>query len=75
MSGSERSGSRRRWLRGSPGARENLGAAVVAGAVAASVGLTTFYLTRLFLAREPLSGPPGRLPEGDAEPDDGAGGA
>lgn len=46
-----------RWIRVQPGGRETLRAAVVAGAMAVGVGTVAFYLTRLFLAREPLAGP------------------
>jgi hypothetical protein len=46
-----------RWIRVRPGGRETLQAAVVAGAMAVGVGTVAFYLTRLFLAREPLAGP------------------
>ncbi len=45
-----------RWIRVRPGAGETLRAAVVAGAMAVGVGATAFYLTRLFLSREPLAG-------------------
>lgn len=65
---------RRRWIRVPPGRRDNLGAALAAGALAAGVGVLTFYVTRLFLAREPLDGPPGPSP-GEGGADGGPGGA
>jgi hypothetical protein len=37
-----------------PGRRENLRAGLVAGGVAAAVAAVSFYLTRLFVSREPL---------------------
>ena len=48
-------------------------ALVVAGAVAAGVGLFTYYLARLLLAREkmPGAGPPHEV-EGDASEGGGA---
>ena len=60
------------WIRVPPGRDENARALLAAGALAAGVGVVTFYLTRLLLARERLSleGPPGRTR--DAE-DDGGG--
>ena len=42
------------WIRLRPGRRETAGAALVAGAVGVGVGLATFWLARLLLAREPL---------------------
>lgn len=50
---------RRRWLRLPPERGDTLGAALISGALGAGVGLVSFYLARLFLAREPLDGPPG----------------
>lgn len=46
------------WIRVPPEPRDTVAAGIVAGAVAAGVGLVTFYLLRTFLAREPLKGPP-----------------
>jgi hypothetical protein len=63
---------RRRWVRTPAGGRENAGAALVAGAVAAGVGVVTFYLTRVLLAREPLDDPPAVRGDGSA-PDEGRG--
>lgn len=66
---------RRRWIRVRPDRGENLRAALAAGALAAGVGVVSFYLTRLLLAREPLQGPPGPSPDGAGEPDGRPGGA
>ena len=54
------------WIRVLPDRGDNAGAAIAAAAVAAGVGLVTFYLTRLLLAREGLGedGPPGRADGG-----------
>jgi hypothetical protein len=49
-----------RWIRTPPERRDEVAAALVAGALAVGVGLATFWITRLFLARE-------RLPEAPAE--------
>lgn len=68
-------GTARRWVRLPPEPRDTLRAGLLAGAVGAGVGLAAFYLTRLLLAREPLSGPPGvRNPDGAVERE-GPGGA
>jgi hypothetical protein len=53
----------RYYRRTTPGPRENLGAGLVAAGLAAGVAAASFYLVRLFLAREPLdpassAGPP-----------------
>ncbi len=48
------------YRRTEPGARENLGAALVAAGLATGVAATAFYLVRLFLAREPLEALPKR---------------
>ncbi|HSW31058.1 MAG TPA: hypothetical protein VLH75_16355 [Longimicrobiales bacterium] len=48
------------WIRTPPEPRDDVAAALVAGALAVGVGLAAFWITRLFLARE-------RLPEGPAE--------
>ena len=53
---------RTRYIQIEPGRRENLGAAAVSVALAAGVGITAFYLTRLFLSRETI----GREAEGEA---------
>ena len=42
------------YIRNAPSRRENSRAALVSIGVAVGVGLTTFYLTRIFLARDPL---------------------
>jgi hypothetical protein len=55
------------WIRVPPERGDTVAAGVVAGAVAAGVGLVTFYLVRTLLAREPLSGgapPPARVARG-----------
>ena len=52
-----------RYVRNIPGTRENVSAAVISGAVAASVGLAVFYLARIFLARDRL----GSASEGGSE--------
>lgn len=73
MSGSDRAGPRRRrWVPIPPGRRENAGAALVAGALAAGVGVVAFYLARVVLAREPLDDPPAVRGDGSA-PDEGPG--
>ncbi len=45
-----------RWIRVPTGARERAGSWLAAGIAAVGVGTVTFYLTRLFLSREPLPG-------------------
>jgi len=45
-----------RYLRNEPSSRENLVAALISGAVAVGVGVLTFYLARLLVAREALGG-------------------
>ena len=56
------------YRRTKPGARENLGAGLMAVGLAAGVASVSFYLVRLFLAREPLeTSPPPLLPD-EAEP-------
>ncbi|MFH1766320.1 MAG: hypothetical protein ABIF09_19225 [Gemmatimonadota bacterium] len=42
------------YRRTKPGLGENLRAGLVAGALAGTVAAVSFYLVRLFLAREPL---------------------
>lgn len=54
---------RKRWIRVRPSGKDEAGALLTAGVLAASVGAVTFYLTRLFLAREPVDShrlPPAR---------------
>jgi len=46
-----------RYLRLEPGRKEKLSAALVSGAVAAGVGLVTFYFAKLLLSREAVSEP------------------
>ena len=58
---------RQRYIRNEPERRDDVAAAMVAGALAAGVGAVTFYLARLLLAREPVSKtdvcePPERIP-------------
>lgn len=43
------------WTRLEPGGRENLGAGAAALVAGAVVGTVVFYVTRILLAREPLS--------------------
>ena len=50
---------RRRWIRVPPERKHAVASLFVSGAVAAGVGLVTYYVTRTLLAREPLEGPPG----------------
>jgi hypothetical protein len=62
----------RYYRRTTPGLRENLEAGMVAAGLAVGVGALTFYLVRLFLAREPLDPlPPAKgsptAPEGQEE--------
>jgi hypothetical protein len=45
----------RYYRRTTPGTRENLGAALVAAGLAVGVASISFYLVRIFLAREPLT--------------------
>jgi len=44
----------RYYRRTDPGSGENFRAGLVAGALAGSVAVVSFYLVRLFLTREPL---------------------
>jgi hypothetical protein len=46
-----------RYVRGEPGRSETFSAAVASVAVAATVGAVTFYLARLLLSRQDVSGP------------------
>lgn len=48
------------WIRTRPTTEDNAGAGLAALAVAAGVGVATFYLVRLFLAREPVALPEAR---------------
>jgi len=62
---------RKRYIRNEPERRDDVAAAMVAGALAAGVGAVTFYLARLLLAREPVSKtdvrePPERIPGREA---------
>ena len=47
---------RHRYVRREPERRETLVAALVSGVVAAGVGVATFYLARLVLARDAMGG-------------------
>ncbi len=58
---------RSRWIRNRPDLREDLGAGIVAATLALGVGLATFYVTRLLMAREPLDGD--ALPARRSRPD------
>jgi hypothetical protein len=61
----------RYYRRTTPGLRENLGAGLVAIGMAAGVAAASFYLVRLFLAREPLEPlPPSASTSGVGEPPD-----
>ena len=58
---------KQRYIRNEPERRDDVAAAMVAGALAAGVGAVTFYLARLLLAREPVpktdvGEPPERIP-------------
>ena len=56
------------YRRTKPGPGENLRAGLVAGGLAATVAAVSFYLVRLFLAREPLDSLYPKVPgEGSAE--------
>ena len=43
-----------RYIRNAPTRSENFRAALASAAVALGVGVTAFYLTRIFLARDPF---------------------
>jgi hypothetical protein len=62
------------YRRKQPGAKENLGAGLLALGLATGVAAVSFYLVRLFLAREPLEElEDERLPggsEGEGKPED-----
>jgi len=47
--------SRRHWVRMEPTRRDRAVAAVLATTLGATVGVVTYYLARLVVAREPLS--------------------
>jgi hypothetical protein len=55
------------YRRTTPGLRENLAAGLVAAGLAAGVAAVSFYLVRLFLAREPLDPRSPGLPGSAAE--------
>jgi hypothetical protein len=59
------------YRRTRPGLGENLRAGLVAGGLAATVAAVSFYLVRLFLAREPLE--PLSPADAGGEIDEGAG--
>ncbi len=49
------------FLRRTPGVEENLAAGIVAAGLAAGVAALSFYLVRLYLAREPMEPLPTRV--------------
>ncbi len=51
-----------RYIRNTPTRSENFRAALASAAVALGVGVTAFYLTRIFLSRDPLPRKNERLP-------------
>ena len=53
-----------RYVRTEPTRRESLSAASLSVAVAAGVGAVTFYVTRLFLARDAIRVPSDRESKG-----------
>lgn len=60
--------TRRRWIRMPPEREDTVGAAALAVVAGVGVGVATWYVARLLLAREPVGAPPGtsseaRLPE------------
>ena len=64
---------KRRWIRVPPERGDNVRSALVAGVLAAGVGVVTFWVVRLFQAREPLGGaPPTVREEPSREPGEGA---
>lgn len=56
-----------RWIRTRPTPQDTLGAGLMATVLAVGAGLTAFYLTRLFLAREPLEGASVPAPRSEAD--------
>jgi len=62
-----------RWIRIPPEPRHDVAAALAAGVLAVGVGVVTFWLARLVLARERLPG--GEETARGASPDDGPGGS
>jgi len=63
------------YRRTKPGPGVNLRAGLIAGGVAATVAVVSFYVARLFLAREPLEALPSTAPgegpiEGSTEGDE-----
>ncbi|MFC1661489.1 hypothetical protein ACFL3S_08580 [Gemmatimonadota bacterium] len=62
----------RYFRRTEPGARETLGAGLVAAGLAATVAAVSFYMVRLFLTREPMEAPealePGHPEDSRREP-------
>jgi hypothetical protein len=46
---------RRRWVRRAPERKDDVGALMAAGIVAAGVGAVTYYLARLIFARDPVN--------------------
>ena len=63
------------YRRTKPGSGVNLRAGLVAGGVAAAAAAVSFYVVRLFLAREPLEPLPSKAPgedpiEGSTEGDE-----
>jgi hypothetical protein len=64
---------RQRYIRVPAEKKDTVAAAILSGAAAAAVGVVTFYLTRTFLAREPLPPAAGRplLPRSDGKDDEG----
>lgn len=43
-----------RYVRKVPETKENVSAALISGALAATIGLVAFYFARILLAREPV---------------------
>ena len=62
-----------RWIRVPAETRDDVTAALVAGALAVGVGVATFWLTRVLLARERLPGEEAGRPA--LRPGDGTGAA
>jgi len=51
-----------RWIRTPPERRDDVAAALLAGALALGVGAAAFWVTRLFLARDRLPEEPAKRP-------------